>query len=186
MPAAVCSCIGAAHVPERCLAERCSPPDLAVDKSGRGRPCGGRPRFRGHPGRPRPDWRPTVQAAPHSPSGFRLRATARPKQCFGLSGRDSRAEARFGRTQTSRLAPNGRPTGALVSEARGDAAVDVEDVAVDEGGGVGGEEDRGADELGDLAPASGRGALPPARRRRPGRRRAPGSAGCGSSRGRWR
>ena len=36
-------------------------------------------------------------------------------------------------------------------------------MAVDEGGGVGGEEDRGADELGDLAPAPGRGA-----RRQPG------------------
>ncbi len=77
--------------PARYLAGRSGLPASAVDEAGRGRPSRGRPRFRGHPGRPRPAWRDPVQVAPPSPCGFRLRATARPKRCFGFAGRDSRA-----------------------------------------------------------------------------------------------
>src|SRR3984885_8474097 len=50
-------------------------------------------------------------------------------------------------------------TTATPSEAGGDAAVDKEDVTIDETRGVGGEEDRGADQLFDVAP-------PPHRRAR--------------------
>ena len=43
-----------------------------------------------------------------------------------------------------------------LSKAGGDAAVDVENVAVDEAGRVGGEEDRRADEFLDVAPTAER------------------------------
>src|SRR5271154_1156993 len=52
------------------------------------------------------------------------------------------------------------------SEAGGDAAVDIEDVAIDETRSVGSEEDRGADQLFDVAPAAHRRAA-----REPGRER---------------
>ncbi len=89
--------IGPPCPPSRASRRRFVPPDLAVDKSGRARPPkGGRvPR---PPGRPRPDCSRPVQGAP--PLRLRahaLRRTARPKQCFGLSGRDPRAKARFDR-----------------------------------------------------------------------------------------
>src|ERR1700677_1860337 len=45
---------------------------------------------------------------------------------------------------------------ATPSEAGGDAAVDIEDVAIDETRGVGSKEDRGADEFLDVAPAGHR------------------------------
>src|SRR5271163_3686732 len=45
---------------------------------------------------------------------------------------------------------------AKLSEAGGDAAVDIEDVAIDETRSVGAKEDRGADQLFDVAPAAHR------------------------------
>src|SRR5690606_36092442 len=59
-----------------------------------------------------------------------------------------------------------QPRWMQASEAGGDAAVDIEDVAVDEAGRVGGEEDRGACQFLDVAPAAGRRAVgEPARKR---------------------
>ena len=52
-------------------------PDLAVDKSGRGRPSGGG-RDSASAGRPRPDWAGRSKPHPSSPPRIALRRTARP------------------------------------------------------------------------------------------------------------
>ena len=70
-------------LPPDCLPRRCRPPDLAVDKSGRGRPCRGRPRCRGTRGA-RAHWRPTVQAAPRPALALGRRTGA--TQCVAAAG----------------------------------------------------------------------------------------------------
>ena len=81
-----CDCAAAyqrpACDPAAFLAARVQLPDLAVAKSGRGRPCGGRPRYRGHPGRPRPDYPRPAGPTPLALRARALRPTARARQCL--------------------------------------------------------------------------------------------------------
>ena len=74
-----------------CLRKRCGLPDLAVDKSGRGRPPRGGRETR-PPGRPRPDWQ--RQSRRHPPfASARARSGERPGRgsASAFPGRDSRA-----------------------------------------------------------------------------------------------
>ncbi len=103
--------------PAPSLARTVQPAGFGRRRSRPRSPPAGRPRFCGHRGaRTRLGGDP-VQAAPLSPSGIRLRATTRPKRCFGSSGRASRiggplrADERASRQGTM----SSHPEGPLVS-----------------------------------------------------------------------
>ena len=100
------------------LAVRVQLPDLAVAKSGRGRPCGGRPRFRGHPGRPRPDYRASGRLRAPRPPRSRAPGDGPGEAVPRLVGPELAGDARFGREQDGILAKSERSSDRAVGMSR--------------------------------------------------------------------